>query len=50
MEPKGILTIDPYGRVETLSLGYVNIKVASKSSPTVSTERRIKVIANSGKV
>lgn len=49
VEPKGILSIDQYGRVETLSLGSVSIKVASKSSPSVSAERKIKVIADTVK-
>ena len=49
VEPKGVLAVDPYGRVETLSLGSASIKVASKSSPAVSTKRRVTVVADTVK-
>ncbi len=45
--PKGIVSIDPYGRLETLSLGQTTVRVQSKSSPNVYAELSIEVIKGS---
>ena len=45
-EPEGIVSIDKYGRVETLQEGDVNIKVKSTANPKVFDTKKISVVKN----
>lgn len=45
LEPKGIITIDKYGRVEALKEGIVSIEIQSLANPTAIDKKIIKVVA-----
>jgi hypothetical protein len=48
--PEGIVSVDPYGRVEALAIGKTTIKVMSVYDVSVSDSKTIEVVANQKKI